>query len=135
VVSSIEYIGQFNPIGWCGERPATHKELQCFHLLWHDLVGAAVWGLQSLELCVLAEKDVRTLVEVVLPEFVWGGPCTGGAEWSGALVPQDLMLESVARLGFLGQGHTKETGKGNFRELLSAWVERYWMEQGKLSLL
>jgi hypothetical protein len=60
---------------WSGEclrswPVATHKE---FRLLspQEDLVGAAVRGLQSPAKCVLAEKDVRAIVEVLVYECGW----------------------------------------------------------------
>jgi hypothetical protein len=51
-----------------GDGLAAHKELQCFLSPREGLVGATVRGLQSPACCVLTEKDMRAVMEVLVHE-------------------------------------------------------------------
>jgi hypothetical protein len=65
--------GWLDPVGRHGDGLTAHKELQCFPSPRMDLVGAAVRGLQSPACCVLTEKDMRAVMEVLVHECGWGG--------------------------------------------------------------
>jgi hypothetical protein len=73
VVSPIEDVGWFGPLGWHGDGPRAHNELQRFLFPWQDLEGAVVGGLQSLAPCVLTEEDVGALLQVAAHECSWEG--------------------------------------------------------------
>jgi hypothetical protein len=72
-VSPVEHVGQRDPVGWYGDGPAAHQELQCFLSPWQDLVGAALGGLQSPARCFLAKEDVYALLEAAVHECSRGG--------------------------------------------------------------
>jgi hypothetical protein len=72
-VGLVQHVGWLDPVGRYGDGLAAHKELQCFLSPRKDLVGAAVRGLQSPACCVLKEKDMPSVVEVLVLECGWGG--------------------------------------------------------------
>jgi hypothetical protein len=71
VVGLVQHVSWFDPIGRHSDRLTAHKELQRFLSPREDLVGAAVRGLQSPACCVLAEKDMCTVLEVLVYECGW----------------------------------------------------------------
>jgi hypothetical protein len=71
VVGLVQHVGGLDPIGRHGDRLAAHKELQRFLSPREDPAGAAVRGLKSPACCVLAEKDMRAIMEVLVHEYGW----------------------------------------------------------------
>jgi hypothetical protein len=65
-VGLVQHVGWLDPVGRHSDGLAAHKELQCFLSPPEDLVEAAVRGLQSPACCVLMEKDMRAVMEVVV---------------------------------------------------------------------
>jgi hypothetical protein len=73
VAELLQCVGWLDPVGGYSDRSAAHKELQRFLSPREDLVGTAVRGLQSPVCCVLAEKDVCAVTEVLVHECAWRG--------------------------------------------------------------
>jgi hypothetical protein len=71
VAGLVQHVTWLDPIGRYGDRLAAHKELQRFLSPREDLVGVGVRGLQSPACCVLAEKDVCAVTEVLVNECGW----------------------------------------------------------------
>jgi hypothetical protein len=71
VVGFVQHVSWFDPIGRHSDRLAAHKELQRFLSPREELVGAAQRVLQSPACCVLAEKDMWIVLEVLVYECGW----------------------------------------------------------------
>jgi hypothetical protein len=80
-VGLLQHVGLLDPVDRHSDALASHKELQCIPSTREDLVGAAVRGLQSPECCVLTEKYMRLVMEVLVHECGWGG-VVGCRNWS-----------------------------------------------------
>jgi hypothetical protein len=67
-VGLVQHVGWLDPVGRHGDRLSAHKGLLCFLFPREDLVWAAVRGLQSSACCVLSEKDMHAVMEVLVQE-------------------------------------------------------------------
>jgi hypothetical protein len=67
-VGLVQHVGWLDPVGRHGDILAAHKELKCFLSPREDLVAAAVKGLQSPACCVLTEKDMPAVMQVLVHE-------------------------------------------------------------------
>jgi hypothetical protein len=67
-VGLVQHVGWFDPVGRHGDGLAAHKKLQCFLSPREHAVRAAVRGLQSPACCVLTEKDMHAVMEVLVHE-------------------------------------------------------------------